>query len=355
MAVILKTLTIQQVVLPLRCIVFSCLIFISINWANADTPPSNMRLNPTEYLSIADFPSPYDNEPDIPAQHQLEALVWKPAGDGPFPVVIMMHGVGGLYYKTNPDCVDNDRQCWGIAEKFKYWGKLLSNDNPYGIRDKFLVIAVDSYTTRGYDHFGVVNIPAAQRDLNVTSYLGRPWDLYAAINYLKTREDVNPQQIFTLGFSDGGGTVLSSIASSDNAVMVNESNYFQGIDNNSTIGRSMMQNIGIKAAATLYPSCGFFGYFNGVYATYAPLLVQIGADDMTTLASLCENRQSDAYTNGIEPQNFVLDIYQGMTHGFDYLQYETAQACLATEKILKFFSTQLGDAIFKNSFDGKCM
>jgi dienelactone hydrolase len=322
-----------------------CCMLLSLN-VLAVKPPESEKIDPSEAVIFDDFPGPYDID-----EIDLEALIWKPAGEGPFPAIIMMHGSGGLYYKSNDQCDDDDRSCWGLSGKFKYWGKQLSLSNRFGFKDKFMVVAVDSHTPRGYDHFGVANINAEDRPLNVSSYLGRPWDLYAALRYLHTRADVSPDEIFALGFSDGGGAVLSSVAAADNAALVSGSDWFDGIDNNTPNGWLDMQAIGLKGAVAYYPSCGFFGYFDGVYTNYAPLLVQTGIDDNTTPISACLERQEDALNLGVNPTDIEVLGYENMDHGFDYEQYETVEACLAAEETLEFFSKKLGDYLFKSNFE----
>jgi len=321
----------------------SCLY---LNMGVAAKPPQSEQISPTEEIIIAGFPSPYDESEINP-----EVLIWKPVGEGPFPVVIMLHGSGGLYYQTDAQCDDDDRTCWGLSGKFKYWGKQLSLGNHFGFQTRYMVVAVDSYTPRGYDHFGVVNINAIDRPLNVSSYLGRPWDLYAVLRYLKSRADVKSDAIFALGFSDGGGAVLSSVAASDNAALIGESDWFEGIDNHTAEGHLAMQAIGLQAAVAYYPSCGFFGYFDGIYSNYAPVLIQTGQLDVTTPIAACLERQTEAWNLGTAEEDFQVMAYDNMQHGFDYEQYDTEEACFAAEKTLAFFSKSLGDYLFKSNFE----
>ena len=324
-----------------------CLVgFTATQLVSAAKPPGSELADPSENLLIADFPSPYDNE-----SISLEALLWKPAGEGPFPAVILLHGAGGLYYQTDDMCDDNDRNCWGLSGKFKYWGKQLSQGHIYDWSERFVVLAVDSHTPRGYDHRGVAHIDAADRPLNVSSYLGRPWDVYAALRYLQTRVDVDAGAIFALGFSDGGGAVLSSVAAADNAALVMDSDWFAGIENNTAEGWHQMRQLGLRGAVAYYPSCGFFGYFDGIYSTYAPLLVQTGLLDTTTPIAACDERQQDALMLGVQAADFQVLGYQGMDHGFDYQQYDSFEACEAAAQTVAFFSQQLGDYLFKQGFE----
>ncbi len=325
---------------------YFAVLLVSSSSVMAETPPASAQMDPAEMLVIDDFPSPYDED-----EIDLEALVWVPQGPGPFPAVIMMHGSGGLYYKSDDQCADDDRSCWGLSGKFKYWGKQLSLGGLIANSDQFLVLAVDSHTPRGYDHFGVANIDAEDRPTNVSSYLGRPWDLYAALRYLQGREDVVSDAIFAIGFSDGGGAVVSSVAASDQAALVNESDWFSGIDNNSQSGRLEMRQLGLKGAVAYYPSCGFFGYFDGGYTNYAPLLIQTGLLDDITPISACLDRQTEAFDLGVNPVDFEVIGYENMDHGFDYNQYETKEACLAAQKTILFFSQQSGDDLFRDGFE----
>lgn len=314
--------------------------------ALATTPPAIEKIDPSSVIVMDDFPSPYDQ-----VALDLEAMIWQPVGNGPFPVVIMMHGSGGLYYKSDPMCEDDDRSCWGISGKFRYWGKQLSQGNRFGLPQKFLVIAPDSHTPRGYDHHGVDQIDPADRPLNVSSYLGRPWDLYATLRYLQSRQDVDLSQVFTLGFSDGGGAVLSALSASDNAALVSMDDWFMGIDNHTPEGWQQMQAVALKGGVAFYPSCGFFGYFDDIYINYAPLLTQTGSLDTTTPYSSCLDRQSDALNLGVNAWDFQALNFENVDHGFDYQQYETTAACLATFNALQFFNVKAGDYLFGDGFE----
>src|SRR5215204_6336258 len=73
------------------------------------------------------FEIPSDDKP-------LQALMFRPAGDGPFPAIVAMHGCDGLKKsvgKLRPDIED--------------WGKRLSAEG-------YVVLFPDSYGSRGLDH-----------------------------------------------------------------------------------------------------------------------------------------------------------------------------------------------------------
>ncbi len=338
--------------LPVYMLIYFGLLTIPRS-AFPETPSSEYKSDPDYSVVIDGIPNQYDdvlNTPEID-KVDLEALIWEPEVAGIYPAIIMLHGAGGLYYQSDDSCDDADRSCWGLSGKFRYWAHLLSKGHPYDYSDKFIIIAVDSHTPRGYDHHGVSQIASGSRPANVTAHLGRPWDFYAALNYLKSRDDVIQNEIFALGFSDGGGGVLSAIAASDQAVMVNESDYFHGIDNNSEEGRAVMADDSVSGAVVFYPSCGLQGYFNGAYTHFGQLLVQVGSDDDITVPSRCIERQSESIGLGISPTDFVIDIYEGADHGFDYFESETQNACIATEKAISFFSAKVGDSIFSSHFN----
>lgn len=331
-------------------IISTLLLLTWIHTVESATPPNEEKVDPDEILLIDDYPSPYDNQ-DI----QLNALLWKPETEGKYPAIIMMHGVGGLYYKSDDNCDDSDQTCWRISGKFRYWGKLLSRNHKFSYKEKFIVIAPDSHTPRGYDHHGVSNIDAQDRLTNVSSYLGRPWDLYAALRYLKTRDDVDTTRIFALGFSDGGGAVVSSISSSLNSPMVEQSQLFEGINTLTLEGKTSMKNLGLKGVVALYPSCGFFGHYDNQYQNYAPLLVQTGLSDNVTPISECNDRQTEALNLGVKPNDFKTIGYENMDHGFEYLEYDTYAACLATKRTIEHFSKHSGDYLFSDSFEDECL
>jgi dienelactone hydrolase len=109
-------------------------------------------------------------------QIQLAARFDKPAGQGPFPVVIVLHTCSGSY----------------AANSLPAWAQLLENQG-------YAVLRPDSFTARGVS--GVCG------DNQVTAK-DRAQDVFAAAYLLAARPDVRPDRIAVLGMSHGGGAAV---------------------------------------------------------------------------------------------------------------------------------------------------
>ncbi|MFZ4070846.1 MAG: dienelactone hydrolase family protein [Caulobacterales bacterium] len=110
--------------------------------------------------------------------------VYLPAGDGPFPVVVQMHGCGGKkpFQKTYAEVA----QVAGAA-----------------------VIVVDSHGPRG------IGVRAAYAFVCTGLQLWgreRAGDLYAAFAWARTQSWADPNALIAAGWSHGGWTVLDALA-----------------------------------------------------------------------------------------------------------------------------------------------
>src|SRR6266478_8032138 len=76
-------------------------------------------------------PAPSPRQVDIPlGGGTLHAQLYKPEGQGPFPVVIALHGCGGLAGRSEP-----------VQPRYRDWAEQL-------IRDGHAVLLPDSYGSR---------------------------------------------------------------------------------------------------------------------------------------------------------------------------------------------------------------
>jgi len=124
---------------------------------------------------------------EIPGRNniRLKAQMFKPAGPGPFPAVIALHGCGGL---SNTRGVINPRHAdW--AERLQSAG--------------FIAIFPESFSSRG------LGSQCNVRDRDVRSK-DRAYDAFATAEWLASRPDVDRHRIGLLGWSNGGTSVLSA-------------------------------------------------------------------------------------------------------------------------------------------------
>ncbi len=113
----------------------------------------------------------------LAAGPEIKGQIYKPAGPGPFPAIILAHSCAGMNAHT------------------AVWGRLLVS---WG----YLVLAPDSFNPRGTRR--VCTTP------NVVTPNMRIADIAGALDYLATRPDVIKGKIGIIGHSHGGSTVLRS-------------------------------------------------------------------------------------------------------------------------------------------------
>jgi fermentation-respiration switch protein FrsA (DUF1100 family) len=115
-----------------------------------------------------------------------------PAGNGPFPVVILVHGSG-------PNDRDETFQITASSSCIYpcLTGKTLKPFKDIALELQKKGIAVLRYDKRTYTY-------AQSIDLNKFSHYELVADISNAVEYLKTRPEVNKDQIFLAGHSEGG-------------------------------------------------------------------------------------------------------------------------------------------------------
>jgi dienelactone hydrolase len=210
--------------------------------------------------------------------------VTKPAGDGPFPAVVLMHDCSGL----GP----------GSSGAPWRWSSEL-------MRLGYVTIWPDSFSTRGFPR-GVCTEPGRA----AVAPRIRVADAYAALAHLRGLPFVDARRVAVMGGSHGGATTLASILA---------------IPINSTRGAP-----GFAAAIALYPSCGprygewevvraaepgspITGY-RGVFKPLGPTLILTGGLDDWTPAEPCRHLVEAARAAG---HPMEIKIYPGAHHSFD--------------------------------------
>ena len=147
----------------------------------------------------------------------INAQVFKPAGDGPFPALVLLHDCYGLHVTHKK---------W--AERLVEWG--------------YIALLVDSLGPRGIDNC-VLGLSAC----DIAN------DAYGALNYLESLDFVDANRVGLIGWSRGGSGTLSAVSSD-----------FQEFFN---IKRKF------KVAIAYYPVCPSWDF-------YTPVLVFFGDNDV---------------------------------------------------------------------------
>ncbi len=224
----------------------------------------------------------------------LDGKLQRPSGNGPFPVVIVLHGCSGI---------TGNQRLW--ADRLNDWG--------------YAALILDSFGPRGVKS---VCAPIAQG--TVTPY-DRASDVISAALWLRGKPGLDPDRIAVLGSSHGGAT----------AAWVTQAMYEQRYPGL------------VRAAVDYYGACR-----NAATHGTVPLLALAGdADGWGWPARACED-----YGYGIKSgQPFEQHTYPGVVHAFDNprntaglnieghaLLYDKAAADDSFRRVRQFLARWLG-------------
>ena len=198
---------------------------------------------------------------------ELSALLFRPAGRGPFPAVVMLHGCGGFYTSQGY-----------VTASYRHWLDLLASNG-------YAALLVDSFNPRGHRTI------CEQQKRAILISRERVEDAYAALRWLEQRRDVLPDRIGLLGWSNGGSGALYTL-------------------------RESRPDRGFRAGVAFYPGCRALLQSKTPYRPYAPLLVLSGEADDWTPAAPCVALAAIARRKGA-PMEIV--TYPGAHHSFDRL------------------------------------
>jgi dienelactone hydrolase len=193
----------------------------------------------------------------------------RPAGPGPFPAVVTLHGCGGLYGKRG-----------GLAPRHADWARHL-------VGQGYLVLFPDSFGSRGAD------AQCETEDRVTRPSRERVADALAAKAYLQSRTDVKASAVSLLGWSNGAAAVLYAAA----------------------VARPAPDRPpAFAAAVAFYPGCRLV-LRRADWHARIPLLILIGAADDWTAATPCEALVARAKASA-EPASIV--VYPDAYHDFDH-------------------------------------
>ncbi|KMO41551.1 hypothetical protein VQ02_05040 [Methylobacterium variabile] len=214
------------------------------------------------------FPS---NDADLSASATATTItgyIFRPAGAGPFPAVVALHGCAGLLTPGSRH----------LAVQHREWGMRLASLG-------YIVLFPDSFTARGLT--GVcrsvdVILPGRERTR----------DAYGALRYLQAQADVRPEAIALIGWSEGGSTVLW-VASA------------------STRARPKDLRSDFRFGIALYPGCQSASRVGITPAL--PVHLFVGEADDWMPAHFCEALAA------LHASRITLTAYPKAPHGFDAL------------------------------------
>lgn len=199
----------------------------------------------------------------------LDAVLYRPKGDGPFPAVIALHGCGGLWNNAGQ-----------LSTRHRDWAAFVAGQG-------FMVLLPDSYGSRA------LGSQCGVKDTKVRASRERVADALAMRNFLHSRPDVKGGSISLIGWSSGGSTVLAAIR----------------VDRKPGDGRP-----DIARAIAFYPACRLQAESSGFEARVPMLMLMGDADDWTPPAP-CDRLAKSARGRG---ENVDLVLYAGAVHDFDH-------------------------------------
>jgi len=216
--------------------------------------------------------------PTLDGGTTLTGFVFRPATREPSAALVLLHGCTGLGAHGR------------IFPVYRSWARLLAEAG-------YLTLMVDSAGSR---HIGQTCTASPDRRRMMRA---RPRDAYAALRYLQTQPSVRPDRIGAVGWSQGGATVLNTIALQSPA-------------------RPPDLKQDFRAAVAFYPgrcsdkmqSRPFVNADPGTWTTAVPLLVLLGESDNWTPAAPCTALLTEAKARKA-PVEFKL--YPGAYHVFD--------------------------------------
>jgi dienelactone hydrolase len=201
----------------------------------------------------------------------LNAVLYRPQGAGPHPVVVGLHGCAGMQNRSGK-----------IMRRYADWGDRLSKA---GIAALFL----DSYTPRGLGN------QCRVRESRVRSSRERVADAYQARRWLQGQPWTVKNRISLAGWSNGA--IASLWAVRPRALPKDGQPDF-------------------RSAVTFYPGCRRLGTV--AWTARIPTAILIGRADDWTPAAACE--QMVAAARGRTAQ-VAITVYPGAYHEFDRPDY----------------------------------
>ena len=205
---------------------------------------------------------------DIPSGHSiLHAQLYKPEGQGPFPVVIALHGCGGLAGRSEP-----------VQPRYRDWAEQL-------IRDGHAVLLPDSYGSRE------LGPQCRVREHHVRARRERVTDIMASRQWLMQQPWAARDRISLLGWANGASALLWAVRPQLSSRKVEPD---------------------FRSAIAFYPDCRISAGLG--WSARVPTLLLIGAKDDVSSPPAC--RQMVDGARGRSALTRIV-VYPGAYHDFD--------------------------------------
>lgn len=214
---------------------------------------------------------------------RLVGYLFEPAGRGPHPAIVMLHGRAGPYSSLAKGVYTAAT----LSKRHQTWGEFWAERG-------YVALLVDSFGPRGYPE-GFQRGSYDERPAEVSEQTVRPLDAYGALRYLRGLRSVRPDRVGVQGWSNGGMTVLVTMSEKS-----------PGIE-------QPTPDSGFRAALAEYPGCGMDA-IKGKYRAYAPILLMIAEADEEVSPARCQEFAKRARAAG---NDLELVLHPGAEHNYD--------------------------------------
>ena len=213
-------------------------------------------------------PLPAPRQVDIPAASlTLHAQLYKPEGEGPFPIVIALHACGGLGGHSEP-----------VLARYRDWAEQL-------LKTGHAVLLPDSYGSRE------LGPQCSLNDRRVLARRERVADVKASWQWLLQQSWAARDRISLIGWANGASAVLWAVRPQSSS-RSNEPDF--------------------RSAIAFYPDCRISSGLG--WSTRVPTLLLIGAQDDVSSPAAC--RQMVEGARGRSALARIV-VYSGAPHEFD--------------------------------------
>jgi dienelactone hydrolase len=197
----------------------------------------------------------------------LHAQLFKPEGSGPFPVVIALHGCGGLGGHSEP-----------VQVRYRDWAEEL-------LKDGKAVLFPDSYGSRE------LGPQCRVRERRVTARRERVTDILAARQWLMQQSWVARDRISLMGWANGASALLWAVRP-----------------------QLLLRHAepDFRSAVAFYPDCRLSSGLG--WSTRVPTLVLIGAKDDVSSPPACRQMVEGAHGRSALTR---IVVYPSAYHDFD--------------------------------------
>ena len=213
-------------------------------------------------------PLPAPHQVDIPLSNgTLHAQLYKPDGDGPFPVVIALHGCGGLAAHSEP-----------VQPRYRDWAEQL-------LKAGTAVLLPDSYASRE------LGPQCRVRERRVQARRERVADIMASRQWLVQQPWAARDRISLLGWANGASALLWAVRPQLSSRKVEPD---------------------FRSAIAFYPDCRISSGLG--WSARVPTLVLIGAKDDVSSPPACRQMVDGAHGRSALAR---IVVYPGAYHDFD--------------------------------------